>query len=63
MSNTQKLEDFDIDSSAVVSGLSSGMLSFCKTQNDAFLKCKANSQNPEDCLKEALGVRRCGFTL
>lgn len=63
MSNTPKVEEFDIDSSAVISGLSSGMLTFCKTQNEAFLKCKANSQNPEDCLKESLGVRRCAFTL
>jgi hypothetical protein len=60
MSQQQK---YSIDSSAVVSALASGLISYCKTPNAAYLKCKADSQDPEKCLKEAIECRKCAFKL
>jgi len=60
---SQKQESYSIDSSAVVAGLASGLITFCKTPNHNFLSCKAKSENPESCLNEAIEARRCAFTL
>lgn len=60
---SETLKDFDIDSSAVVAGLSSGLLTYCSKQNETYLRCKTAKQNPEDCLVESMGIRRCAFTL
>lgn len=66
MSRSQSKEDnltVDIDSSAVLAGLSSGMLTYCADENDKYLKCKTDNQEPDKCLREALDVRRCAFKL
>mmetsp|Transcript_3662 Transcript_3662/g.5413 ORF Transcript_3662/g.5413 Transcript_3662/m.5413 type:complete len:132 (+) Transcript_3662:17-412(+) len=55
--------DFSADSGAVLWGLSSGMITFCKEQQYDYLECKSKDDNPEKCLAEALGVRTCAFEL
>jgi hypothetical protein len=60
----EEIEELDLDSSSVISGLASGMLTYCSEQNKGFLKCKANNDgNPEKCINEAIDLRKCGFTL
>lgn len=61
--SSQNIEHFDIDSPEVVSGLASGILSYCRKQTAEFLKCKATSKKPEDCLRQAIECRKCAFTL
>ncbi len=56
-------EKFSIDSSAVVAGLASGLVTYCKKENTDYLACKAGNQDPEKCLKEAIESRKCAFKL
>lgn len=57
------MKHFDVDSSAILSGLASGLLTYCQKENNDYLQCKAKSEDPEKCLKEAIACRKCAFQL
>ncbi len=61
--NVQDGLKFSIDSSAVISGLASGLISYCKNENEAYVACKSKNENPERCLKQAIDCRKCAFKL
>ena len=51
------------ESSSSLHAIASSALTQCATANQKFLDCKSKSSNPENCIKEAIDVRRCSFDL
>eukprot|EP00761_Pharyngomonas_kirbyi_P014111 gb/GECH01014141.1/.p1 GENE.gb/GECH01014141.1/~~gb/GECH01014141.1/.p1 ORF type:complete len:156 (+),score=43.01 gb/GECH01014141.1/:1-468(+) len=51
------------ESSSTVHAISSGLIKYCANENTAFFDCKAKTENPEDCINQALDCRRCTFDL